>query len=94
MNSLLESPDYALVAAKQNDIVVGFCKGIACQNLYGDCGFFMATEDLIVDKEHRRTGDIGAALMSAAKPHAVRRLYAGSMISFVLVCQRGQTRRW
>jgi len=69
---LSENPDYLLLAAKQDDMLVGFCMGIICQTLYGDCSPFMVIEDFIVDKEHRRTG-IGAALMSAAEQHAIRR---------------------
>jgi len=68
---LSEDPDYALLAAKQNDILVGFCMGIVCQTLYGDCSPFMVIEDFIVGKEHRRTG-IASALMSAAEQHAIR----------------------
>ena len=69
---LSEDPDYVLLAAKMDDMLVGFCMGIVCQTLYGDCSPFMVIEDFIVDKEYRRTG-IGAALMSAAEQHAIRR---------------------
>jgi ribosomal protein S18 acetylase RimI-like enzyme len=69
---LWQDPDYALLAAKQGDVLAGFCMRIVCQSLYGDCRPFMVIEDFIVDKEHRRTG-IGTALLSAAERHAVRR---------------------
>jgi GNAT superfamily N-acetyltransferase len=69
---LSEDRDYVLLAAKQDDILVGFCMGIVCESLYGDCSPFMVIADFIVDKVHRRTG-IGAALMSAAERHAMRR---------------------
>ena len=69
---LSEDPDYVLLVATQDDILVGFCMGIVCQTLYGDCRPFMVIEDFIVDKEHHRTG-IGTALMTEAEQHAIRR---------------------
>ena len=69
---LSNDPNYVLLAAKQDDMLVGFCMGIVCQTLYGDCSPFMVIEDFIIDKEHRRTG-IGTALMPAAEQHAIRR---------------------
>ncbi len=72
LERLSEDPDYVLLAAKKDDMLVGFCMGIVCQTLYGDCRPFMVIEDLIVDKEHQRKG-IGTALMSAIERHAIRR---------------------
>ena len=65
-----KDPNYLLLAAKQDDMLVGFCMGIICQTLYGDCSPFMVIEDFIVEKEHHRTG-VGTALMTAAEQHAM-----------------------
>ena len=59
---LATNPSYILLAAKQNDRLVGFGMGIICEELYGDCRPFMVIEDLIVDKTQRR-GGVGTALM-------------------------------
>ena len=59
-----EDPDYVLLTAKQDDMLVGFCLGIVCHTLYGDCSSFMVIEDFIVDKKYRRRG-IGLALLKA-----------------------------
>jgi GNAT superfamily N-acetyltransferase len=72
LERLSDDPDYLLLAAKQDDVLVGFSMGIVCHTLYGDCRPFVVIEDFIVDREHRRKG-IGTALMSAAERHAIRR---------------------
>lgn len=63
--------DYVLLGAKKDDVLLGFCMGVICQSLYGDCNPFMVIEDFIVDKQHRRTG-VGTALMSAAEQKAMQ----------------------
>ena len=50
---LPEDPNYVLLAAKQDDVLLGFCMGIVCQTLYGSCSPFMVIEDFVVDKEYR-----------------------------------------
>jgi GNAT superfamily N-acetyltransferase len=69
---LSEDPNYVLIAAKQDDVLVGFCMGIVCQSLYGSCSPFMVIDDFVVNKEYRRRG-IGTKLMSEAESHAIRR---------------------
>ena len=58
------NPAYILLVAKQKKRLMGFGMGIICEELYGDCKPFMVIEDLIVDKNQRRSG-VGAALMAA-----------------------------
>ena len=67
---LATNPAYILLAAKQNDRLVGFAMGIICEELYGDCKPFMLIEDLIVDKNHRRKG-VGSALMRELEKYAI-----------------------
>jgi GNAT superfamily N-acetyltransferase len=83
--------DYVLLAAKHNDVLVGFCMGVVCHSLYGDCSPFMVIEDFIVDKQHRRTG-IGTALMSSAEQYAIGR--GCSQVIFVTENDREDAHRF
>ena len=67
---LATDPSYVLLAAKQGTRLVGFAMGIICEELYGDCKPFMVMEDLIVDKNQRRSG-IGAALIRELEQFAI-----------------------
>jgi len=67
---LATNPAYILLAAKQNDSLIGFAMGIVCEELYGDCKPFMVIEDLIVDKNQRRNG-VGSALMRELEKAAI-----------------------
>ena len=67
---LATNPSYILLAAKQNDRLVGFGMGIICEELYGDCRPFMVIEDLIVGKTQRRAG-VGTALMRELEKFAI-----------------------
>ncbi len=69
---LSDDPDYVLLGAKQDGVLLGFCMGVVCRTLYGDCSPFMVIEDFIVDDKHRRAG-IGSALMSTVEQRAVDR---------------------
>jgi hypothetical protein len=48
---LTTNPAYLLLAAKQDDRLVGFAMGIVCEELYGNCKPFMAIEDLIKESK-------------------------------------------
>lgn len=63
---------YILLGAKDAGRLVGFAMGIICEELYGECEPFMVIEDVIVDRNQRRSG-VGAALMSALEQFAVER---------------------
>lgn len=65
-----DNPSYILLAAKQEDDLVGFGMGIICEELYGDCKPFMVIEDLIVDKNQRRSG-IGSDLIQELEKQAI-----------------------
>jgi ribosomal protein S18 acetylase RimI-like enzyme len=67
---LATNPAYILLAAKQNDLLVGFAMGIICEELYGNCKPFMVIEDVIVDKNQRGNG-VGSALMRELEKCAI-----------------------
>lgn len=66
---LITNSAYVLLAAKQNNQLIGFAMGVICEELYGDCKPFMVVEDLIVDKHRRRKG-AGSALMRELEKYA------------------------
>lgn len=60
---LMESnPNYVVLTAKENNLVVGSVMGIICLDLVYQCKPFMVIENVIVKKEWRGKG-IGARLM-------------------------------
>ena len=65
-----DNPSYILLAAKQEDDLMGFGMGIICEELYCDCKPFMVIEDLIVDKNQRRSG-IGSGLIQELEKQAI-----------------------
>ena len=65
--------------------------GIVCEELYGDCKPFMVIEDVVVQKDHRRSG-IGSALMGALERCAVERNC--NYIIFVTESERKEAHRF
>jgi GNAT superfamily N-acetyltransferase len=59
---LKDNPRYIFLGARRRGRLVGSVMGVLCEELYGDCKPFMVAEDVVVDKEHRRSG-VGTALM-------------------------------
>ena len=59
---LKSNQSYIILAAEQQNQVVGTAMGVICEELYGECQPFMVVEDVIVDKHHRRLG-IASSLM-------------------------------
>ena len=59
---LKDHPGYVFLGARRGERLVGSVMGVVCEELYGDCKPFMVAEDVVVDKEHRRSG-VGTALM-------------------------------
>ena len=53
---------YQILVARLNGRIVGTLLGVFCENLYGNCNPFLVIEDVIVSKQHRRTG-VGTMLM-------------------------------
>jgi len=88
---LATNPAYILLAAKQNDRLVGFAMGIICEDLYGDCKPFMVIEDLIVDKNQRRNG-VGSALMGELEKYAID--HDCCQIIFVTEAERTEAHRF
>lgn len=69
-SKITSNPAYVLLAAKQENQLIGFVMGIICEELYGDCKPFMVIEDLVVDQNQRRSG-AGSSLMQEIEQHAV-----------------------
>lgn len=69
-SKIVTNPSYILLAGKKSTRLVGFAMGIICEELYGDCKPFMVIEDLIADKNYRRSG-LGSALMRELEKHAI-----------------------
>ena len=65
--------------------------GIVCEELYGDCKPFMVIEDIVVNKDHRRSG-VGSALMGALEGCAVERNC--NYIIFVTESERTEAHRF
>jgi GNAT superfamily N-acetyltransferase len=53
---------YVLLCAHAGDSLVGSVTGIICRDLYGDCRPFMVVENMVVDRQFRRSG-VGGALL-------------------------------
>jgi len=66
---LKANPAYVLLAAKQDNQLVGFAMGVICEELYGECKPFMVIEDVIVDQRQRQKG-AGSALMRELEKYA------------------------
>jgi ribosomal protein S18 acetylase RimI-like enzyme len=66
---LKSNPAYFLLAAKQDNELVGFAMGVICEELYGECKPFMVVEDVIVDQRQRQKG-VGSALMRELEKYA------------------------
>ncbi|MBA3027858.1 MAG: GNAT family N-acetyltransferase [Desulfobacteraceae bacterium] len=66
---LKANPAYFLLAAKQDNELVGFAMGVICEELYGECKPFMVVEDVIVDQRQRQKG-VGSALMRELEKYA------------------------
>jgi len=62
LRRLERNPDYVLLAARRDGILLGSALGIVCHELYGDCSPFMVVEDFVVDQGGQRQG-VGTLLM-------------------------------
>ncbi|MEK7436187.1 MAG: GNAT family N-acetyltransferase [Pseudomonadota bacterium] len=69
-SKISNNPAYVLLAAKQNEKLIGFGMGVICWELYGDCKPFMVVEDLIVHMNQRRSG-VGSGLMRKLEEVAI-----------------------
>ena len=64
-----DNENYILLAAEQNDSIVGSVMGIVCDELYGDGAPFLVIENMIVDGECRKKGT-GTALLAELEKRA------------------------
>lgn len=87
-SKITTNSSYILLAAKKSDRLVGFAMGIICEELYGDCKPFMVIEDLIVDKNQRRSG-LGSALMQELEKCAIS--HDCCQIIFITEADRNET---
>ncbi|NCA66666.1 MAG: GNAT family N-acetyltransferase [Clostridia bacterium] len=60
---------HIILVAEINEKVVGSVMGIVCRELYGDCKPFLIVENMIVNKEIRRSG-VGKGLLSELEKRA------------------------
>lgn len=65
-------PDYLLLGAKKDNVLIGSLMAIFCMDLVGDCKDFILVENLIVHKDYRKKG-IGKGLMSYIEKLAFER---------------------
>jgi ribosomal protein S18 acetylase RimI-like enzyme len=65
--------------------------GVLCEELYGECKPFMVVEDVVVDRNRRRTG-VGSALMRELERCAVER--GCDYIIFVTESEREEAQRF
>lgn len=88
---LKKNPKYIILAADQQNRLVGSAMGIICEELYGDCKPFMVVEDVIVDKHQRRLG-IASSLMRELERCAAENNC--SYIIFVTESERTEAHRF
>jgi ribosomal protein S18 acetylase RimI-like enzyme len=88
---LNKNPNYILLVADEENVLVGSVMGIICEELYADCRPFMVIEDVIVDEHQRRRG-IASSLMRELEGQAVERHCA--YIIFVTESERKDAHRF
>jgi ribosomal protein S18 acetylase RimI-like enzyme len=88
---LNKDPNYLLLVADKENVIVGSVMGIICEELYGDCRPLMVVEDVIVDKHQRRLG-IGSSLMRQLEGYAVK--HNCNYIIFVTESERSEAHRF
>ena len=88
---LEKNPNYILLVADKQNILVGSVMGIICEELYGNCRPFMVVEDVIVDRYQRRLG-IASALMKELEGYAVK--HDCNYIIFVTESERREAHRF
>jgi GNAT superfamily N-acetyltransferase len=79
-NKIKDDPQYIILCAKTDGIVVGSVLGIFCSELFGQCNPFMVLEDVAVLKNYRRQG-IAKQLLQSIESYA--KTMNCSMILFV-----------
>ncbi len=55
-NQIKDNPNYLILCAKSDGLIVGSVLGVICNELFGQCKPFMVLEDIAVLKTHRRLG--------------------------------------
>ncbi len=63
---------HILLSATDQRKLIGSVMGIVCEELYGDCRPFLVIENMIVDREYRKSG-IGKALLKELEDRAKQR---------------------
>jgi len=63
---------HIVLVAESDGALVGSVMGIICKELYGECKPFLVVENMIVDKQKRRTG-VGGTLLSQLETAAKKR---------------------
>lgn len=68
-NQIKDNPNYIILCAKIDQMLVGSVMGVVCHELFGDCLPFMVVENVVVLNNYRRMG-IAALLMQKLEEHA------------------------
>ena len=69
-NQIKDNPNYIILCAKIDQMVVGSVMGVVCHELFGDCLPFMVVENVVVLNNYRRMG-IAALLMQKLEEQAM-----------------------
>ncbi len=81
LRRIKEDPDYIVLVAKEEDLIVGSVMGIICLDLVGDCRPFMVIENVIV-KGLWHGKEIGTQLMEEIeKIGSARNCYYTMLVS-------------
>ena len=88
---LNKNPNYILLVADEENVLIGSVMGIICEELYADCRPFMVIEDVIVDEHQRRRG-IASSLMRELEGQAVE--HHCNYIIFVTESERKDAHRF
>lgn len=63
------NPNYYILCARINNLVIGSVMGVVCYELFGSCKPFMVVENVAVLKEYRRKG-VARKLMEELEQYA------------------------
>jgi len=76
---IINNDDYIILAAKENEEIIGTAMGICCKTLAFKDKNFLVIEDVIVSDKHRRKG-IGRKLFEALDKFAIDKNCAYSIL--------------
>ncbi|MCK5542102.1 MAG: GNAT family N-acetyltransferase [Desulfobacterales bacterium] len=63
------NPNHMVLTARKNGRLVGSLLAVICEMFFGQCKSFMVVEDVVIEKQFRKSG-IGKALMQRIEEYA------------------------